>query len=80
MSQYYTRHHLKYADEVKIIAAYLREHGDLRCGLNKLEELWEEFSDEHYASYLSPRGDWLEQFEHWLHKYDVNKFDDWEDD
>ena len=80
MSQYYTRHHLRYAEDVKKIVAYLREHGDLHCGLNRLEELWEEFSDEHCAGFLGPNDEWLIMFERWLNNYDTNKYDDWEDD
>ena len=80
MSQYYTRHHLRYAEYVKKIAAYLNERGDLRCGLNKLEELWEEFSDEYSAGFLIPDDEFLYQFERWLNKYDVDKYGDWEDE
>lgn len=81
MSRIYKLHgneHYLYPEDMAKILAYLKSHGELFVQDEKIEDLWEDFSDEYDAQWLGPDEELLERFARWLDQYDEeadNRYD-----
>lgn len=61
-----------YPDEMEKILDYLNKCGKVLAKGSIIENLYYEFSDEKYcASWMEVNEQMLEEFEKWLHEYDL---------
>lgn len=61
-----------YPEDMSIIIKYLKSRGKILVSYSTIEELYRDFSEDKYcAGWMTVNGDILEEFEEWLHEYEM---------
>lgn len=65
----YDLQRFNHPEDMELILAYLKKHGEILVDESTIEKLYYDFSDEKYcAGWMSPGEEILREFEEWLNE------------